>query len=158
MEPARPGGSQPEAHCSLAPQHVTLSGNPKPLPPGPGACPLPWSALPPLCESPCGPGLCRAARVGLQGSPEPPTLSQQLDPSQAGPLSPCTLEGHWVRVCWCSQEGLSQKWDLLGDCPSPSPGPGPHTPEQWGGGHTDASCLHTGLARLPYLVMRFMGF
>lgn len=33
----------------------------------------------------------------------------------------------------------------------------PELPKQ-GGVHTDASCLHTGLAWLPYLVMRFMGF
>lgn len=63
-----------------------------------------------------------------------------------------------MKMCWCSPEGLSESCHLLGDRLSPSPGTGPHIPEQWGGGHMDASCLHTGLASLPYLVMRFMGF
>lgn len=125
---------------------------PQEAPGGPQALPPSGPALSPLCESPHGPGLGRAA--GLPG-PKPPTQPQRAvsDPSKTRPLAPQKDT---------EQEASAQMGGKVPDGQRTVFPRGPHwpvlwLPGQWGGDQSDASCLHTGLAQVPFLVTDIWG-
>lgn len=97
------------------------------------------------------------AWAGLLGfpAPSPPAQPQRAvsDPSQTRPLAPQKDT---------EQEASARMGGKVLDGQRTVFPRGPHwpvlwLPGQWGGGQSDASCLHTGPAQMPFLVTRYTG-